>query len=121
MSITIDRLYLSRRVPVSVKRAFYLAGASTGPEQDLFRDVAARAVLDAVGVTGLSEQPYHTDAIVEARQWFRLSTFDGIATENRSAEMIFDLAGLPFDRTFAEEVLAVLPPKKKRRRAQKRA
>lgn len=118
LSITIDRLYASRRVPINIKRAFYLSDDPDSSEQELFRNVAARAVLDALGITGLSEQPYHGDAIVEARQWFRLCTMDDIPFrgEYDTPEFVFDCAGVPFDRRFANEILAQLPPKKRRRR-----
>lgn len=55
----------------------------------MWREVAARAVLDALGYTGLNETQPHNRAIVEARHWFQNNRDD--------VEAVFDLAGIDPD------------------------
>lgn len=60
-------------VPHVVKYAFKFANQPTSEEQLLWRLVAARAVLDCVGVTGFgpSQHKKHMAAVVDAQKWFR--------------------------------------------------
>ncbi len=72
-------------------------------EELLFRDIVARAVLDAVGVTGAAEIKQHNDIVRTARIWLRFG-------EDR--DEFFDHAGLEVSAIVAP-VLGLDPPYKK--------
>lgn len=78
-------------VPDAVKYAFRHADVCTSEEQLLWRLVAARQVLDAVGVTGYGPSAHrkHMRAIIEAQKWFRDSWDD--------VRIVFDFAGVPVE------------------------
>ena len=58
------------------------------PEQQLFQEIVARAVLDALGHTGLNDAAQHNQAVREARVWFKFGT---------NVELYCDMAGLDLD------------------------
>lgn len=78
-------------VPSVVKYAFKHAPAVQSEEQLLWRLVAARAVLDCVGVTGFgpSQHKKHMAAVIDAQKWFR-SQWDYV-------RQVFDRAGVEVD------------------------
>lgn len=82
---------LSRRIgqanflPFDVRSAWIQAGDPSCPEQELFRETIARAILDALGYTGLSEPDEHFFAVLDARDWFEKS---------QDLAYIFELAGV---------------------------
>jgi hypothetical protein len=88
MDVSVERLLSSFRVPDSIKKSFIHASHTSIKERLLFQNVAARAILDALGMTGL-EEPAHGEAARLARQWFKHFPAD--------VEMIFDLADIPSD------------------------
>jgi len=59
-------------IPAEVRRAFRQAEPYRTGEERLWRLVAARIVLDTVGVTGFGpiESKRHIDAVVEAQKWW---------------------------------------------------
>lgn len=78
-------------VPSVVKYAFKFAPAILCEEQLLWRLVAARAVLDACGVTGFgpSQQKKHVAAIIDSQRWFHRYWDD--------ATLVFEAAGVEVD------------------------
>jgi hypothetical protein len=80
------RLTLFSFVPFPIRRAFAQAGDPSSPEENLWREVIARAVMDALGYTGVqSEADEHLNVVEDARDWL----LRGINTAE-----VFDLAGM---------------------------
>jgi hypothetical protein len=94
-----SRLPFFETVPAPVRRAFATADHPQSPWELLEREIAARAVLDAVGITGESMPLDHNRAVREARGWFRWSA---------NVEAVFEYAGLRIDNVRAA-VLACPP------------
>lgn len=110
------RITLFSFVPFPIRRAFAQAGEPTCSEETLWRETIARAVLDALGYTGVqSEADEHLNVIVDARDWF---------ARGENVEDVFDLAGIG---GFAEvrdsirDTPATPPEEQKRARAKIRA
>ncbi len=78
-------------VPPNVKYVFKHADPVVSEEQLLWRLIAARAVLDAVGWTGFGPSLYkkHLSAVIDAQRWWR-NNWD-------YAQQIFDLAGVEIE------------------------
>jgi hypothetical protein len=68
--LSVAKLLTVQTVPEFVRRAFFKADAPVNPEQKLMRDVLARAVLDAVGYTSLTDATAHLRVMTEAVEWF---------------------------------------------------
>jgi hypothetical protein len=82
------RLTFTPDIPEPIQRAFLLADEPSSAEENLWREVVARAVLDALGQTGLTNEPeQHIRAIREARRWFRDEPF---------AEDVFLMGGIGY-------------------------
>lgn len=82
-------------VPEALQRVLHEAPKPRTEEDDLWQSVAARACLDAIGITGLQrDPPKHNRAVREARVWFRFDP-DGLCEE------VLENAGVPFERTRA--------------------
>jgi len=80
------RLLFIAEVPKQIRRAFEGSEYNLLPETKLWREVAARAILDSLGYTGLNELQPHNKAVIEARHWFQVRQED-VCT-------VFDLAGI---------------------------
>lgn len=65
-----DRIVFSRYVPRAIRAAFVGAGQPSSPEQELEREIASIAVMDACGDTGESNRAEHNAVVLEARRWF---------------------------------------------------
>lgn len=79
------------KVPVisdSIKKAFLCADVCQSAEDALWRAVAARAVLDAVGYPGISDPEKWNKVVREARLWFRFSD------DNKTLQSVFVMAGI---------------------------
>lgn len=78
-------------VPQNVKYVFRHADPVDSEEQLLWRLVAGRAVLDAVGWTGFGPSLYkkHLAAVIDAQRWWR-NNWD-------YAQVVFDRAGIAID------------------------
>lgn len=78
-------------VPSVVQYAFKHSPPVQSEEQLLWRLVAARAVLDCVGVTGFgpSQHKKHLAAVVDSQKWFR-DSWDRV-------RQVFDWAGVEVD------------------------
>lgn len=87
--MTTQKLLLSINLPDRIKNAFKKAPSPYLSEENLWRDVAARGILDAMGFTGLTGEPTkHNKAVREARMWFKF--------DEENVETVFDLAGLEY-------------------------
>jgi len=83
------RLLFIAEVPKQISRAFEGSEYDLLPETKLWREVAARAILDSLGYTGLNEAQPHNKAVIEARHWFQVCPED--------VYTVFDLAGIDAD------------------------
>jgi hypothetical protein len=95
--------YLSgiQSIPIEITMAFRNAEEPKNSQETLWREVAARATLDALGYTGRTAEPDQHDAIIkEARLWFK-----GIPIPE-SPHIVFDNASLlPYFPKVKEAVL----------------
>ena len=80
------RLLFIPAIPRQIRRSFDISEHDILPETKLWREVAARAVLDSLGYTGLNEMQPHNKAVIEARHWFQVCRED--------VYTVFDLAGI---------------------------
>lgn len=96
-----DRVRLDPAVPEPVRRAFETLGSPDDPRVNLFRDVIARAVLDAIGETGLvaAGRVRHETVVSGARAWLKFGV---------SRNHFFELADLEVEDV-VPHVLAVRP------------
>lgn len=88
----VDDVLQAESIPEAVKRAFWLADPPLCNEQILWREVAARLILDAVGMTPsweANDDMAHRRVVFEARQWLR--------DESEDVREVFDLAGVSHD------------------------
>lgn len=73
-----------------VLRAFKLVDPPSCPEETLWREVALRMTLDALGFTGTTDDATAHDKLVrESRIWFKVNP-------DEDAQTVFDLAGIDF-------------------------
>ncbi len=101
-----QRILLVNKVPERVRRTFGGLPPVKLDEELLFRDVCARAVLDAVGVTGAADARDHNDIVRLARTWLRFGS---------NKDDFFDHAGLDMDAVIPE-TLAIDPPYRRERK-----
>lgn len=94
-----------------VCKAFMRSDPCNTPEEKIWRAVAARAVLDAVGKPGVSDPDKWNKAVKEARLWFRYSDDD------KNLQTVFELAGVEL-AVVREEVLKVKVRYYERRRGE---
>ena len=73
--------------------------APSCPEEHLFQEIVARAVLDALGHTGLNDAAQHNQAVREARVWFKFG---------ENTQLYCDMAGLDLE-VIRSPLLATLP------------
>lgn len=79
---TTRKLIALKWAPAVVRQAFRRANDPLGPEECMWREVAARLTLDALGHTGLA-QTDHRKAVRDARIWF---------THSKDVCEVFDMA-----------------------------
>lgn len=65
------RLLTLKNVPHRIKLAFWRAPTPKTNVDRLWREVAARAVLDALGHTGIGQATRHNRLVMWTRLWFR--------------------------------------------------
>lgn len=85
-------------IPREVREAFFKAAPQEEPELKLWREVAARAVLDACGFVESAEE--RAEAMAEARAWFSATRTDrkqAVRDEAEAREETFLLAGVDHD------------------------
>lgn len=81
-----------------MREAFFKAAPMEKAEERLWREVAARAVLDACGFVESAEE--RDEAMAEARAWFSATDTDRIRSireEAQAREETFLLAGVDHD------------------------
>ncbi len=104
MSSLAERLASHPDMPFGVRKCFATAGEPTGWTRNwtlLWREVVARAVMDALGFTGhVAEPDKHLNAMIDAQRWFRYSRED--------ISQVFELADLPLE-ICRESVISNLP------------
>jgi len=95
------RIVTMGEIPFNIRKCLYNAPEPVTPFDKLWREVAARLILDGLGITGHHNKPYmHNDAIRSARNWFNLNDPD--------VYEVFDLAGLEdYTDVIRREVLKV--------------
>jgi len=96
--LLIGKMVRTKEVSDLICRIFIRSPHCMTPEEQLWRSVAARAVLDAVGKPGVSDPDKWNKAVKEARLWFRYSDDD------HTLQTVFDLARVELS-TVRKEVL----------------
>ena len=97
-------------IPERIKRAFTSGGVLQTPEQELWRERAARMTLDALGFTNLTvKKREHNEVVTYARRWFR-GFYDDPADDTPvdNVEATFDYAGVALVPV-RESVLEIKP------------
>lgn len=79
-------------IPREVKKAFVTASDPESAEVTLWRNVAARMVLDAYGTTAVKTDFEHGQTIRLARRWLW----------SRSADEVFSMAGIDIARVLKQ-------------------
>lgn len=70
--MSVRRLLGIKKIPHGIIKPFRNAEEPNSPEEVLWREVAARMILDAMGYTGMTGEPdKHDEVVKEARRWFR--------------------------------------------------
>lgn len=82
-------------IPIRIKIAFRRAPPPTYGEMALWRAVASRATLDALGFSGYGDILKHNRVVQNARNWFRLG----------DTVFVFEMASVDL-KPVKEEVLA---------------
>lgn len=87
--MSVRRLSNIDKIPITIRKAFRNAPEPREWEETVWREVAARMVLDALGYTGLGSEPEENDAAIrDAKRWFR-----GIPNPEDPI-MVFDYANM---------------------------
>lgn len=92
MSTLSERISISTKLPFEVRRAFANAPEPEGEDRNhvlLWREAAARAIMDALGFTGHTEIDKHNAVLGEAQRWFKYSPED--------VRLTFEYAGLSLE------------------------
>ncbi len=76
-----SRIAKLKFIPFDVRKVFYHSIDPRNPYEDMFQHVVGRAVMDALGFTGLDEPGEHNTAVRAARVWLKfgenvVETFD---------------------------------------------
>jgi hypothetical protein len=94
MSTIAERISANTDMPFNVRKAFNNAGEPEGwsrPWVLMWRECAARAVMDALGYTGQTEIDKHNAIMLEAQRWFKYAHDD--------MREVFELAEVPLEIT----------------------
>lgn len=106
-----QRIAYVPEIPSAVRRAFLCAEEPSCPEEALWRERAARMILDALGYTGLvGKRKKHNDAVRYARRWLRgfYETNDVPEEFRDSVTGTFESAGISLEAV-VEPILACDP------------
>lgn len=121
MSTIAERIAVSPDMPFGVRKAFANAGEPPEwcrPWVLLWRECAARAVMDALGFTGQTEVDKHNTIMLEAQRWFKYN-YDDMREVFEMAEVSLEitresvLENLPLTRKASR--ITPEPPKRKSR------
>lgn len=105
------RLAVIGNIPLVVKKIFREAEEPVSNVERLWRERAARMILDALGHTNLTVKPIHHNEVVRyARRWFRQLYADhDNPRQVDNAEATFDAAGILGYPSIRTAVLAIHP------------
>lgn len=105
------RLAVIVSVPPYVKKVFNSASEPATPEERLWRERAARMILDALGHTNLTmKKKRHNEAVRYSRRWLRGVFMDhSDVSKTDDPEATFDAANLIGFNEVRDAVLAVEP------------
>lgn len=79
------KLLVSEEIPLPVRKEYRRIGEGSSGEHMLFIDMTARSVLDAFGITGISDPVKHNKEVSESRHWFE---------SGKTLKFFFELAGI---------------------------
>lgn len=99
------------RVPIIIKGVFNQVDDPSTPEEELWRERAARMTLDALGFTHITTKPLrHNESVRYARRWFR-GIYEDLPQESKedSAVATFDSGGIVGFEQVREVVLVFEP------------
>lgn len=99
------RITTAKRVPEKIQTYFKNLSQPESADETMFREVVARAILDAVGLTGISEANEHNAVVRDARGWFKTS---------EDVSYIFNLSGIDEDPKVIGEALLKVKVKHKK-------
>lgn len=116
MSLLAERMSANTDIPFEIRKVFANAedpSPETLEHTTLWREVVARAILDALGITGQTEPDRHNAILHDAQWWFKYSP---------DLREVFDLAGLPLKitRDSVIENFALTKPSPKYKRGVKK-
>ena len=105
------RLAVIGNIPPLVKKIFSEAGEPVSAVERLWRERAARMILDALGHTNLTVKPvHHNDAVRYARRWLKqVYAYHDNPRQQDDAEATFDAAGIDGYHSIRDVVLAIPP------------
>jgi hypothetical protein len=93
MSLLAERMSANPDIPFEIRKTFANAEEPSGPNCEIiimWREVVARAIMDALGYTGQTEPDKHNAILREAQWWFKYSP---------DLQEVFDFAGIPLKTT----------------------
>ncbi len=98
-------------IPPCIKKVFKNAPEPISSEEKLWRERAARMILDALGYTNLTmKKKRHNEAVRYARRWLRgLFNDHSLSGESDDPIATFDAAGLVGFLQVRDAVLAIEP------------
>lgn len=105
------RLAVIGNIPPLVKKIFSEAGEPISPVERLWRERAARMILDALGHTNLTVKPvHHNETVRYARRWLKqVYAYLDDPKMVDDAEATFDAAGIDGYHSIRDMILQVLP------------
>lgn len=95
-----SRIAKLKFIPFAVRKVFYHAAAPTTPHEGLFQHVVGRAVMDALGFTGLDKPSDHNIAVRSARVWLKFGP---------NVDEYFQLSNIDHVKKVRKSVLATRP------------
>ena len=91
-------------VPFQVRKVFYHVEDAPGPCEEMFQHVVGRAVMDALGFTGLDKPHQHNTTVRAARVWLKFS---------KDVDDFFEFAGVRDVKIVRDIILETKPFLKK--------
>lgn len=79
------KLLVSEVIPLPVRKEYRRIGEGQSGEEKLYIEMTARCVMDAFGITGISDPVKHNKEVSESRHWFE---------SGETLKFFFELAGI---------------------------
>ena len=79
------KLLVSAIIPLPVRKEYRRVGEGRSGEETLYIEMTARNVMDAFGITGISDPVKHNKEVSASRHWFE---------SGENLEFFFELAGI---------------------------